>query len=398
MPHYGSAFQTKSVAQQPLVRTSTTVSPNNQIQNGYAQYGQTQYGHAQQGHAQHGHAQHGHAQHGHAQHGQAQQGHAQPSNNRTPGAAAWTQPLVQAQNNYFTVSKPPPQPSSASPNAISSEKKTKILEDKPPSMTYLMKKSKCDSKKDPKDWQKEYEERKKQLAMGGALASSSPPKKQEQKPSAAISQKNLTSGQNLLTFGSCPSTAAPSSNSKSEKIGDLILESSSSISPPKIQKTELVRRNSVDNKAHETAEQDKLASILAFQPKNNEEPLIKKSLVSEEYQEPLVNKSTVPLIQEKEAKSALYYQNYQAPPIVNKPTASPKLAHLTSGQNLLATSGSGPSTPAPSSGDSKRKVEEKAPDIQKLMKKAKCDSSRDAKDWQKEYEERKKLAMAAFKL
>ena len=92
------------------------MSPNNQIQNGYAQYGQTQQGHAQ--------------------HGQAQQGHAQPSNNRTPGAAAgWTQPLVQAQNNHFTVSKPPPQPSSASPNAISSEKKTKILEDKPPSMT-----------------------------------------------------------------------------------------------------------------------------------------------------------------------------------------------------------------------------------------------------------------------
>jgi len=163
----------------------------------------------------------------------------------------------------------------------------------------------------------------------------------------------------------------------------------------------MVRRNSVDNKAHEEAEQDKLASILAFQPKNNEEltqePLIKKSLVSEEYQEPLVNKSTVPLIQEKEEKSALYYQQYQAPPLVNKPTASPKLAHLTSGQNLLTTSGSGPSTPAPSSGDSKRKIEEKAPDIQKLMKKAKCDSSRDAKDWQKEYEERKKLAMAAFK-
>lgn len=341
------------------------MSPNNQIQNGYAQYGQ-----------------------------------AQPSNNRTPGAAGWTQPLVQAQNNYFTVSKPPPQPSSASPNAISSEKKTKILEDKPPSMTYLMKKSKCDSKKDPKDWQKEYEERKKQLAMGGALASSSPPKKQEQKPSAAISQKNLTSSQNLLTSGSCPSTAAPSSDSKSEKIEDLILESSSSISPPKVQKLELVRRNSVDNKAHEEAEQDKLASILAFQPKNHEkptqEPLIKKSLVSEEYQEPLVNESTVPLIQEKEAKSALYYQQYQAPPIVNKPTASPKLAHLTSGQNM-PDSGSGPSTLAPSSGDSKRKVEEKAPDIQKLMKKAKCDSSRDAKDWQTEYEERKKLAMAAFK-
>ena len=347
------------------------MSPNNQIQNGYAQYGQ------------------------------AQQGHAQPSNNRTPGAAGWTQPSVQAQNNYFTVSKPPPQPSSASPDAISSEKKRKLLEDKPPSMTYLMKKSKCDSKKDPKDWQKEYEERKKQLAMGGALASSSPPKKQEQKPSAAISQKNLTSSQNLLTSGSCPSTAAPSSDSKSEKIEDLILESSSSISPPKVQKLELVRRNSVDNKAHEEAEQDKLASILAFQPKNHEkptqEPLIKKSLVSEEYQEPLVNESTVPLIQEKEAKSALYYQQYQAPPIVNKPTASPKLAHLTSGQNLLATSGSGPSTLAPSSGDSKRKVEEKAPDIQKLMKKAKCDSSRDAKDWQTEYEERKKLAMAAFK-
>ena len=156
------------------------MSPNNQIQNGYAQYG-----HAQQGHAQHGQAQHG-------------QGHAQTSNHRTPGAAAgWTQPLVQAQNNYFTVSKPPPQPSSASPNAISSEKKTKILEDKPPSMTYLMKKSKCDSKKDPKDWQKEYEERKKQLAMGGA-GSSSPGKKQEQKP-VAISRSNLTSGQNLLT-------------------------------------------------------------------------------------------------------------------------------------------------------------------------------------------------------
>ena len=72
-----------------------------------------------------------------------------------------------------------------------------------------------------------------------------------------------------------------------------------------------------------------------------------------------------------------------------KPTASPKSA--------LTTFGSGPSTLAPSSGDSKRKVEEKAPDIQKLMKKAKCDSSRDAKEWHKEYEERKKFAMAAFK-
>ena len=81
-------------------------------------------------------------------------------------------------------------------------------------------------------------------------------------------------------------------------------------------------------------------------------------------------------------------------PVVQRPTASPK---LTPGQNMPTISGSGPSTLAPSSGDSKRKVEEKAPDIQKLMKKAKCDSSRDAKDWQKEYEERKKLAMAAFK-
>ena len=378
MPHYGSAFQSKSGPQQPLVRTSTTVSPNHQIQNGYAQYG-------------------------HTQHGQTHQGHTQPSNNRTPGAAAWTQPLVQAQNNYFTVSKLPPQPPSASPTKVLSDKKPKVSEDKPPSMTYLMKKSKCDSKKDPKDWQKEYEERKKQLAMGGAV-SSSPPKKQEQKPAAMSQKNNLTSGQNLLTSGSCPSTAAPSSDSKSENIEDLIFAS-----PPKVQKPELVRRNSVDNKAHEEAEQDKLASILAFQPKNHEKPtetseeyqeplvnklLIEKSLVSEEYQEPLVNKSTVPL--EKEAKSALYYQQYQAPPIVQKPTASPKLAHLTSGQNM-PDSGSGPSTLAPSSGDNKRKVEEKAPDIQKLMKKAKCDSSRDAKDWQKEYEERKKLAMAAFK-
>ena len=78
MPHYGSAFQSKSGPQQPLVRTSTTVSPKNQIQNGYAQYG-------------------------HTQHGQTHQGHTQPSNNRTPGAAAWTQPLVQAQNSYFTA-------------------------------------------------------------------------------------------------------------------------------------------------------------------------------------------------------------------------------------------------------------------------------------------------------
>ena len=375
IPHYGSG------PQQPLVRTSTTLSPNNQIQNGYAQHGQTQYGHFQQDRAQ-------------------------PSNNRTPGAAAWTQPLVHTQNNYFTLSKSPSQPPSASPTAISSNKKPKVSEDKPPSMTYLMKKSKCDSKKDPKDWQTEYEERKKQLAMGGALASSSPPKKKEQKP---ISRNNLTaSGQNLLTSGSGPSTAPSSnsiqnnlidSNSLSEKKEDFVLESSSTtISPPKVQKPELVRRNSVDNKAHEEAEQDKLASILAFQPKNREkttqEPLIKKSLVSEEYEEPLVNKSTMPLIQEKEAKSALYYQQYQAPPIVQRPIASPK---LTPGQNMPTISGSGPSTLAPSSGDSKRKVEEKAPDIQKLMKKAKCDSSRDAKDWQKEYEERKKLAMAAFK-
>ena len=381
IPHYGSAFQSKSGPQQPLVRTSTTVSPNNQIQNGYAQHGQTQYGHFQQDRAQ-------------------------PSNNRTPGAAAWTQPLVHTQNNYFTLSKSPSQPPSASPTAISSNKKPKVSEDKPPSMTYLMKKSKCDSKKDPKDWQTEYEERKKQLAMGGALASSSPPKKTEQKP---ISRNNLTtSGQNLVTSGSDPSTAPSSnsiqnnlidSNSLSEKKEDFVLESSSTtISPPKVQKPELVRRNSVDNKAHEEAEQDKLASILAFQPKNREkttqEPLIKKSLVSEEYEEPLVNKSTMPLIQEKEAKSALYYQQYQAPPILQTPTASPK---LTPRQNMLTISGSGPSTLAPSSGDSKRKVEEKAPDIQKLMKKAKCDSSRDAKDWQKEYEERKKLAMAAFK-
>ena len=381
IPNYGSAFQSKSGPQQPLVRTFTTVSPKNHIQNGYAQHGQTQYGHFQQDRAQ-------------------------PSNNRTPGAAAWTQPLVHTQNNYFTLSKSPSQPPSASPTAISSNKKPKVSEDKPPSMTYLMKKSKCDSKKDPKDWQTEYEERKKQLAMGGALASSSPPKKKEQKP---ISRNNLTtSGQNLVTSGSDPSTAPSSnsiqnnlidSNSLSEKKEDFVLESSSTtISPPKVQKPELVRRNSVDNKAHEEAEQDKLASILAFQPKNREkttqEPLIKKSLVSEEYEESLVNNSTMPLIQEKEAKSALYYQQYQAPPIVQRPTASPK---LTPGQNMLTISGSGPSTLAPSSGDSKRKVEEKAPDIQKLMKKAKCDSSRDAKDWQKEYEERKKLAMAAFK-
>ena len=33
-----------------------------------------------------------------------------------------------------------------------------------------------------------------------------------------------------------------------------------------------------------------------------------------------------------------------------------------------------------------------------LFKKAKSDSLRDTKYWQKEYEERKKLAMAAFKL
>ena len=32
-----------------------------------------------------------------------------------------------------------------------------------------------------------------------------------------------------------------------------------------------------------------------------------------------------------------------------------------------------------------------------LFRMSKCDSSRDADDWQKEYEERKKLAMAAFK-
>jgi len=32
-----------------------------------------------------------------------------------------------------------------------------------------------------------------------------------------------------------------------------------------------------------------------------------------------------------------------------------------------------------------------------LLKKAESESSRDAKYWQKKYEERKKLAMAAFK-
>lgn len=53
---------------------------------------------------------------------------------------------------------------------------------------------------------------------------------------------------------------------------------------------------------------------------------------------------------------------------------------------------SGPTAPS----NNKRKVEEKAPNMAQMMKKVKCDSSKDSKDWQKEYEERKRLAMAAY--
>ena len=45
--------------------------------------------------------------------------------------------------------------------------------------------------------------------------------------------------------------------------------------------------------------------------------------------------------------------------------------------------------------DKKRKVEE--PSVHSLFKKVKNDSKKEVKDWQKEYEERKKLAMAALK-
>ena len=44
--------------------------------------------------------------------------------------------------------------------------------------------------------------------------------------------------------------------------------------------------------------------------------------------------------------------------------------------------------------DKKRKVEE--PSVHSLFKKVKNDSKKEVKDWQKEYEERKKLAMAAL--
>ena len=44
--------------------------------------------------------------------------------------------------------------------------------------------------------------------------------------------------------------------------------------------------------------------------------------------------------------------------------------------------------------DKKRKVEE--PSVHSLFKKVKNDSKKEVKDWQKEYEERKKLAMASL--
>ena len=54
---------------------------------------------------------------------------------------------------------------------------------------------------------------------------------------------------------------------------------------------------------------------------------------------------------------------------------------------------SGPPHAAP---NNKRKVDEKAPNMAQMFKKVKCDSKKDAKSWEEEYEQRKKERMAAF--
>ena len=54
---------------------------------------------------------------------------------------------------------------------------------------------------------------------------------------------------------------------------------------------------------------------------------------------------------------------------------------------------SGPPSAAP---NNKRKVDEKAPNMAQMFKKVKCDSKKDAKSWEEEYEQRKKERMAAF--
>ena len=55
-----------------------------------------------------------------------------------------------------------------------------------------------------------------------------------------------------------------------------------------------------------------------------------------------------------------------------------------------------PSVPPSAATNNKRKVEEKPPNMAQMMKKVKCDSSKDSDSWQEEYEKRKRERMAAF--
>ena len=103
------------------------------------------------------------------------------------------------------------------------------------------------------------------------------------------------------------------------------------------------RKCSIDNSAHERIEAEKLASIEAFsQPK------------------PMVFSGT----------------NHLNPVTISNGTKRPNPPIQT----------------VPKIEEKKRKVEE--PSIKSLFQKVKNDSKKEVKDWQKEYEERKKLAMA----
>jgi len=147
-------------------------------------------------------------------------------------------------------------------------------------------------------------------------------------------------------------------------------------------KTGLVRRNSVDNKAHEEAEQDKLASILAFQPETKHQQLKSKTLVLPSYDE------------DNETESLKGPQVFQQVSNHSKPEghSSTDLANSSFHQTPIEGASS-----KMVSNNFKRKVDEKPPSVAHMMKKVKSESKLEATDWQKEYEERKKLRLATFK-
>ena len=111
------------------------------------------------------------------------------------------------------------------------------------------------------------------------------------------------------------------------------------------------RKNSVDNSIHERFEAEKLASIEAFsQPPR-------------------------PVAQCEKPKHLV--KSVQNPTIKSEPEVKPL-------QNPIQKP------------EQKRKQNEE-PSVQSLFKKAKVDAKKDVKDWQKEYEERKRLAMEKLK-